>query len=166
MSNKRLKKKLELEKAWKKAQSQMRHIDEDVHVGGIGIRRVQVCYYPSFEDGFSWDIREQDNSYVLFESDIISDELLIRLKDYRKIEIEHEILGEYFEEIKNVDIPISPIFNNMTGADGEIFQVALFGDMHSDVRFTWWSEYPDNWKPIVQPTQEIVQLILDHRIKS
>jgi hypothetical protein len=35
-------------------------------------------------------------------------------------------------------------------------QLALFGHMHSRVRFIWWSEYPPKWEPLDRIAREMI----------
>jgi hypothetical protein len=52
------------------AQTNPRDLWERVYIPGIGIRRVQVVFAPTFEPGFAWDIRVRDSEWRVFRSKI------------------------------------------------------------------------------------------------
>src|SRR3954471_10937008 len=57
---------------WEQVQTTPRDLIEDVTFPGIGIRRVQVIFAPSFKPGFAWDVRVfGDAEWRLFRSRIV-----------------------------------------------------------------------------------------------
>ena len=149
-------KELESQKAWKAAQQQLRGVEQDVRIPAIGFRRVQVFYAPSFDPGFSWDIRESDGQYCLYRSLVVTHGMDYMLKGYYQLNYPSPELNLYFDRLRALSLAISPVYNNMTGADGTNFQLALFGDMWSTIRFAWWSDPPLQWKDLVNIAQEMI----------
>jgi hypothetical protein len=66
-------------------------------------------------------------------------------------------LRSFFDRLTSLTLPIAPDLSNMSGLDGETTQLALLGDLHSHVRFEWWSEYPPAWKPLVEIANEMLR---------
>jgi len=67
-----------------------------------------------------------------------------------------ERLRAFFDRLTSLTLPIAPDLSNLAGADGETTQLALFGDLHSHVRFQWWSDYPPAWEPLVTIAKEML----------
>ena len=136
---------------WEQVRTTPRDLIEDVTFPGIGIRRVQVVFAPSFEPGFAWDIRVfGDAEWWLFRSQLteITEENLgepSRLLGYEQLDVSGDTLRAYFERLRSLTLPIGPPFNGMAGLDGTSFHMALFGDQQSEIRFQWWSEPPPQW---------------------
>ena len=51
----------------------------------------------------------------------------------------------------------SPDFSGVGGVDGELCQLTIFGDLSSSIRFQWWSDYPENWKSLVDAANDLLQ---------
>ena len=54
----------------------------------------------------------------------------------------------------------------MAGLDGEIHQLAIFGDMWSELRFQWWSEPPHTWRPLVEISAEMIKSFSEAKVIS
>jgi hypothetical protein len=52
------------------------------------------------------------------------------------------VLASFFARVVSLSLPIAPYLIEMGGADGAIFQLAVFGDLNSEWRLQWWSEPP------------------------
>lgn len=142
--------------AWTVATTQPRLAVSDVHARGIGTRRLQLIVGPSFTEGMAWEVRQFENRWHLYRSDVLSDRPL-HLLGYARLSIESGILESFFNRIVSLTLPIMPTLNGMAGADGESFQLAIFGDMWSEVRFQWWSEPPQAWMPLVAIAAEMIR---------
>lgn len=151
----------ELAAAWKHAESDLRELTEDVSIPGIGARRIQLVYAPSFKPGYSWDVREIENGYQLYRSRIILERLHFRLSGYEELDADPEALGQYFARLRNIALPIAPDFSGMAGLDGTLCELSLSGDMHSAVRFHWWSEGPDHWRSLITIANEMIHSFLN-----
>jgi hypothetical protein len=148
---------------WEQAQTRPRELIEDVTFPGIGIRRVQLVFAPSFEPGFAWDIRVfGDEEWWLFRSRLteLTEETVFeptRLLGYEQLDESGETLRAYFDRLQSLTLPIGPLFNGMSGIDGTSFHLALFGDQHSQVRFQWWSKPPPQWAPLIGVANEMIE---------
>jgi hypothetical protein len=88
----------EKEQAWKRAKTKHRNIDEDLHVPGIGLRRVQLVFLPSFETGYVWEIRKRiQNGFcivVMFSTSPTDCALLVMKKSqYRLMYSNGSLIG-------------------------------------------------------------------------
>lgn len=41
------------------------------------------------------------------------------------------------------------------GADGTLYEMAVDGDLSSGWRFRWWSDGPEQWRPLVELAEEM-----------
>ena len=57
-------------------------------------------------------------------------------------------------------LPLLPDLSGGGGADGSLYQLAVFGDLYSEFRFQWWSEPPIQWQPLVNVANEMIQAFL------
>jgi hypothetical protein len=68
--------------------------------------------------------------------------------------------------LRSLTLPIEPLFNDMGGLDGASFHLALFGDLHSEVRFQWWSDPPPQWGPLIEISNEMIEGFLSLQPKG
>jgi len=136
-----------------------------VHVPGIGIRRLQVIFVPSFEKGFAWDMRTLGPTWKLFRSEASSDEE--KLSGYEEMDAGYDMLRGYFDKLRALTMPVGPLLlNNMGGADGTTYHLALFGDLYSEVRFRWWTDSPPQWAPLVEVVNDMIETFLRLRPRN
>ena len=64
-------------------------------------------------------------------------------------------LAEYFERLAALTLPLRPDMSGCGGADGTLYEVAVFGDLYSGWRFQWWSDWPEQWRPLVELAEEM-----------
>lgn len=128
---------------------------DDVHARGIGMRRLQLVICPSFDPGKAWEVRQLKDQYSLFSSDVLETRRLM-LRGYKQLAASSHKLMAFFTRACSMVLPVSPYMNGWGGADGTIYQLALFGDMCSECRFQWWSEPPPNWQPLVELAGEMI----------
>jgi hypothetical protein len=145
------------EAGWKRAASEPRLALSDVNARGIGLRRLQVIVCPSFEEGRCWEVRQRDDEWWLFRSEITSEGPEFQLVGYQQVPIAAGILSSFFARIVSLSLPITPYLNGMDGLDGDIFQLAVFGDMYSEWRLQWWSEPPPSWRPLAEIAEEMIE---------
>lgn len=148
--------------AWDQARTAPRDFVEDVFVPGIGARRLQVVFAPSFEQGFAWEVRILGSTWSLFRSAVSNDgpSGLAKLTGYEELDCSEDLLKGYIEKLWALTLPIGPLRNNMGGADGTSYHLALFGDLLSEVRFQWWSESPPQWEPLVVTANDMIETFL------
>jgi len=138
------------------AHEALRPVEEDVRIPGVGLRRVQLVYAPSFEAGFSWDIRVLDGEFLLYRSDVVTQQWRMLLRGYCRLDFESGRLEDYWGRLRALCLGVSPIYNGMAGADGTDYQLALFGDLSTAIRFTWWSDYSGEWTDLVRIADEML----------
>jgi hypothetical protein len=147
----------EAKEAWDKARYELRRLEDDVFVPAIGRRRVQVAHAPSFEPGFAWEIRELRGNFSLFRSHIVEVCFYTKLKGYQRLDVSSDVLQDYLHRLRQISLSISPAFMDRDGLDGTTYQLALFGDLHSNVRFVWWSKPPEQWRALVGLTEKMIE---------
>jgi hypothetical protein len=141
---------------WSRAVSKPRLAICDVHARGIGIRRMQLIVCPSFEPEHAWEVRQRESAWLLFRSEVVSDWPELQLVGYDHVRIDDNILATFFARLVSLSLPITPYLNGMGGLDGDIYQLGVFGDIFSEWRFQWWSQYPPSWQPLVEIAEEML----------
>lgn len=147
-----------------------RPIERDVSLSSIGgrmkgIRIFQIVFAPSFSQGYAWDIRRTKDDLRLYRSKVVFHNMQYMLKDYCQLDIASIKLDNYFNQLRKVSLSISPLYRDeelsTTGLDGEVYQLALFGEMHSSTRFIWWSHPPAQWNGLVAITNQMISEFLE-----
>jgi hypothetical protein len=146
----------EAEAAWERARSTARPAVCDVDVPGIGERRLQLIVCSSFEydEDPAWEIRQLQEDWWLFRSEVVESWPNVQLIDYRPIAVEPVVLSSFFSRVTALSLSIRPDLET-EGLDGEIWQLAVFGGMFSECRFQWWTEPPVQWKPLADLAAEM-----------
>lgn len=145
----------ELALAWKRAENSIRDLSEDVFIPGIGLRRVQLVYAPSFKPGYSWDVRQLGNGCRIFRSEIIVENHQYKVSGYRELQANTDTLRDFLERLRKITLPIAPDFSGLGGLDGDSHQLAFIGDLHSEIRFQWWQKGPTHWQPLIAIADEM-----------
>lgn len=143
---------------WDQARTTARNLAQEVHAPGIGIRRLQVIFVPSFEPGFAWEMRSLGPTWKLFRSVASSDE--DTLSGYEEMDADGDMLRGYFDRLQALTLPIGPLLNNIGGADGTTYHLALFGGLYSEARFRWWTDHPPQWAPLVDVVNDMIEAFL------
>jgi hypothetical protein len=81
----------------------------------------------------------------------------LRVQGYEPVTFPSERLRGFFDRLVALSVPITPHLNNMGGLDGTVTQLTLFGDLHSRVKFQWWSDPPPGWAPLVRVAKEMIE---------
>jgi hypothetical protein len=141
--------------------NQPRPANCDVHARGIGGRRLQLIVRPAFDKARSWDVRQGPEEWRLYRSDEFETSLEARLVNlhlvgYEPVSFDSVSLASFFRRVTALTLPISPDLSGYGGADGSVYQLAAFGDLHSGWRFQWWSEWPPAWQPLVDVANEMI----------
>lgn len=125
-----------------------------------GVHVLTLVYSPSFDPGYSWDIRCNDDVYTAFFSSRISEQQS-EVIGYEQLEIRSAVLHDYYTRLCAAPISIGPLPSlNYAGADGTTYELFLQGGLYSFVHFNWWSSYPRTWKPIVDIADELIAFFL------
>ena len=143
-------------KDWDVARSATRAAADDVHVRGIGFRRLQVISCPSFDKSRAWEVRQLDDKWSLYESNVAESWPMIQLVGYNLVSNSSTVFASLFSRLAALTIPLSPDLSGMGGLDGTMTQLSIFGDLYSAWRFQWWSQSPVLWKPLVELANEMI----------
>jgi hypothetical protein len=144
---------------WQRILREARPAVCDVGAHGIGLRRLQliVCQSFEYEQDWAWEIRQLQSEWWLFRSEVVESWPHVQLIDYQPIAIDAALLSSFFIRVVALSLPIAPSLNDMAGIDGDITQLAVFGDMFSECRFQWWSGSPPQWQPLVDLAAEMFE---------
>jgi len=145
------------EAAWESVRSTARPADCDVDAPGVGARRLQliVCSSFEYEDEPAWEIRQLNDEWRLFRSEVVESFPNVQLVDYRRVPVEPAVLASFLSRVAALSLPIAPDLDGMAGVDGETWQLTLYGDMCSECRFQWWSSPPPHWEPLASFAAEM-----------
>lgn len=80
----------------------------------------------------------------------------LTVQGYEPVEFHGDKLEMYFNRLTFLTLPVAPDLSRMGGADGTLTQLALLGDLRSQVRYQWWSEHPPGWTPLVEIADEML----------
>jgi hypothetical protein len=130
---------------------------------GSGQQRIQLVRLPSFSLPEFWEVCQRDPEWVLYSATVVDrDWCALTVKGYEPVEFDRGKLKEYFERLTSLTIPVAPDLSNMAGLDGTVTQLAIFGDMWSQVRYQWWSEHPPGWTALVGIVDEMLAAFSSH----
>jgi len=147
--------KLADEAEWNRVQYEPRPYQPEFHVRGLGLRRLQLVEQPSFEEAAVFELRQVDDDWRLYRSRFV--ELSDMVLGYQRLELDSRTLRAMFARVTSLTLPLMPFLINSGGADGTLFELAVFGDLHSEWRFRWWSDSPPQWKPLVDAADEMLE---------
>jgi hypothetical protein len=124
---------------------------------GSGRERIQLIHLPSFTTPVFWEVCQLGPQWLLYSSKVVEPSWpTLKVQGYESVPFDGDQLRSFFDRLTSLTLPIAPDLSNMAGADGETTHLALFGDLHSHVRFEWWSEYPPAWQPLVEIATEML----------
>jgi hypothetical protein len=142
------------EAEWELVRTQPRSAYADAHARGIGLRRMQLIVAPSFEEVSVWEVR-QGREWQLICPRVVETEPALRVVGHEVLSFPSDALAAYFERAASLTFPLRPDLSGHGGADGTVYEVAVFGDLYSEWRFRWWSEWPAQWRPLVELAVEM-----------
>jgi hypothetical protein len=140
---------------WEEVRTRERLATNDVHVRGIGSRRLQLIVFPSFAESRAWEVRQLQKDWKLYRSRVIGDWPSVKLRGYDPLPIDPVVLSSFFSRVVSLSLPIAPDLSGWGGLDGTVTQLAVFGDVCSEWRFQWWSQPPSNWAPLTAIATEM-----------
>jgi hypothetical protein len=124
---------------------------------GSGRQRIQLVCLPSFSPPAFWEVCQRESEWLLYSATVVDPHwYALTVQGYEPVEFDCGTLKTYFERLTSLSVPVAPDLSNMAGLDGTVTQLALFGDMWSQVRYQWWSEHPPGWTPLVQIAAEML----------
>jgi hypothetical protein len=125
---------------------------------GSGQPRVQIVSLPSFSTPVFWEVCERASEWLLYSSYVVNtDWSALTVQEYKQVPYDGEKLKTFFERLIDITLPIAPDLSKTAGLDGGVIQLALFGDLFSQVRYQWWSVPPAGWTPLVQIATEMLE---------
>lgn len=136
--------------------SKERYLHEDISWRGIGFKVLQMIYKPSFERNIVWEIRRQEDKYVLFESTISSHNPYLLMPGYDQLEINSEELRQFVEDLKGIRITIGVPVSNMFTLDGTSYEVCLYANQTA-MRIQWHGEPHEDSKEIALITTKAIE---------
>lgn len=151
---------------WERVHTEPRPARCDVHARGIGLLRLQLIVAHSFEKTSVWEVR-QGTEWQLIRPHVIANDPELILVGHEVIPFASSVLAAYFERLAALTLPLRPDLSGCGGADGTGYELAMFGDMWSSWRFKWWSEWPQQWRPLVELATEMhAAFMADHSVNA
>lgn len=148
---------------WHYLQNEPRLATDAVQARGIGVRRLQLVYLPSWVDPAAFEVRQLDNEWRLFSSRVVETWPLVRLLGYDQVPLDSAALAMLFARVTAVSMPIGPDLTGSHGYDGDKYHLTIFGDLFSECRFQWWSDFPPQWQPLMETTREMLKAFAQAR---
>lgn len=142
------------EARWERVRTEPRPVHADAHARGIGMRRLQLVIAPSFEPAAVWEVR-QGREWQLVRPRVVGTEPELLVVGHEVVPFASAALAAYFERLCSIDLPLCPNLSGNGGADGTTHELAIFGDLYSSWRFRWWSDWPEQWRPLVELAEEM-----------
>lgn len=139
---------------WERVRTEPRPAHSDVHARGIGVRRMQLIFAPSFEDVSVWEVR-QGREWQLIHPHVVETQPAMLLVGHEVVSFPSASLVAYFERVVGLTLPLRPDLSGCGGADGTLHELAVFGDLSSAWRLQWWSSSPKQWRPLVELAEEM-----------
>lgn len=140
--------------AWERIHTEPRLARDDVHAPGIGHRRLQLIVAPPFGNAFVWEIRQAEEWQLICPT-VLESEPALRVVGHDRLLLSSTLLASFFERVASITVPLRPDMSGYGGLDGTVYELALFGDLFSCWRFRWWSEGPEQWRPLADIANEM-----------
>ncbi len=149
----------ELAEAWEKARGVERGLDRDVRVPDIGFRRVRIIIMPAFTQRYMWEIREREECLRLYRSTVVvkMPQLSLSLLGYDELESKTRELRRHLDRLWSMSIPVVPDLTERESRDGVGYELVLFGNMCSQVRFEWHNDGPAQWRPLIDAVMGMIE---------
>jgi hypothetical protein len=144
------------EAEWARVRTEPRPAHADPHARGIGGRRLHLIVAPSFDPASVWDVRvRQGREWQLVRPRVVATQPELLVVGHDVVPFPSAALAAYFERVAALRLPLRPDLSGYEGADGTLHELAVFGDLSSAWRFQWWSEWPEQWRPLVELAAEM-----------
>jgi hypothetical protein len=145
---------------WERVRTEPRPAHSDPHARGIGVRRLQLIIAPSFEPASVWDVRQvwdvqRGNEWQLVRPRVVETEPALLVVGHDVVPLPSATVAAYFERVTALTLPLRPDLSGHGGADGTLYELSVVGDLSSGWRFQWWSDWPEQWRPLVELAEEM-----------
>ncbi len=145
---------------WERVRTQPRPAHSDPLAQGIGVRRLQLIVAPSFEPASVWDIRhvphvQRGQEWQLIRPQVVSTEPTLLVVGHDIVPLPSLTVATYFDRVTALTLPLRPNLSGYGGADGTRYELSVVGDLSSGWRFQWWSDWPEQWRPLVELAEEM-----------
>jgi hypothetical protein len=145
---------------WERVRSQPRPAQSDPHARGIGVRRLQLIVFPSFEPASVWDVRkvwdvQRGHEWQLIRPRVVATEPTLLVVGHDVVPLPSAKVAAYFDRVIALSLPLRPDLSGHGGADGTLYELSVVGDLSSAWRFQWWSDWPEQWRPLVELAEEM-----------
>jgi hypothetical protein len=101
-----------------------------------------------------WEIR-QGQEWQLIHPRVVQTEPELMVVGHEIVKFASSELAVYFERVASLTLPLRPDMSGCGGADGTYHELSIFGDLYSGWRFKWWSDWPEQWRPLVLIAEEM-----------
>lgn len=130
---------------------------DDFYGGGGGRRRLQLIVAPSFETTTVWEVRVvgENRDWQLTHPVVVATEPCLMLVGHEVVPFPSTELAAYFDRATAINLPLRPDLRPYAGVDGTQYELALFGNLYSAWRFQWWTDWPEQWRPLVELAEEM-----------
>jgi hypothetical protein len=115
---------------------------------------MQLIVAPSFEEVSVWEVR-QGREWQLICPRVVETEPALRVVGHEVVPFPSDALAAYFERVVSLTLPLRPDLSGHGGADATVYELAMFGDLYSEWRFRLWSDWPAQWRPLVEVAAEM-----------
>jgi hypothetical protein len=115
---------------------------------------LQLIVAPSFEPVSVWDIWESFE-WQLIHPRVIDTAPTLLVVGHDVVPVPSTELVAYFTRVTAITLPLRPDLSGSLGLDGTMYELAVAGDSYSGWRFQWWSEWPEQWRPLVELANEM-----------
>jgi hypothetical protein len=145
---------------WERVRSEPRPAQSDPHARGIGVRRLQLIIFPSFEPASVWDVRQvwdvqRGHEWQLIRPRVVATEPTLLVVGHDVVPLPSATVAAYFDRVTGLTLPLRPDLSGNGGADGTLYELSVVGDLSSAWRFQWWSDWPEQWRPLVELAEEM-----------
>ncbi len=127
------------------ALSKRRFVHEDISWRGIGHRVLQIVFRPSFEPNRVWEIRKQEETYVVFESRFAQGEEYLLEPGYDLLDCPSDQLKSLIDQLTSIKIAIGVPQSDMIALDGTGYELCLY-DHQQSVRLHWRDDPHQDWQ--------------------
>jgi hypothetical protein len=116
---------------------------------------LQLIVAPSFEAASVWEVRQRQAEWQLIRPRVFATEPKLMVVGHDIVPFASSALAAYFRRVVGLTLPLCPDLSGNGGADGTLYELAVYGDLSSAWRFQWWSKWPEQWGTLVELAAEM-----------